>query len=484
MSNSNHYIFYDFETTGQNPCFDQAVRFAAIETNKDFEIIDIHNINIKLRNDILPAPKALLVNKLNISDLSVGDSEYEAFNKIHQIMNKPNTINIGYNSLNFDDIFLRFSFYRNLLNPYSHQYSSNFRADLYNIILIYYLYKHDTAVTWPIVNNRLSLRLESINAINNLYEGMSHDAEVDVHVTIELAKRLRNIDHKMWDYLISNFIKNNERNFFYKLPTITCIDNSKYQIGIFVSSKTGLKSNYCAPIIYLCESSKYKDNIILLRLDAYDFENFTTENFTQKIDKGILKKKFGEPHFILPFTDQYLKPINEHIITLAKNNLSWIKHNPEALKGLIEIHQAYEYEEIENIDIDASLYTQSWFSNDENNLIKIFHSKKVNDKSAYIKNIPEGRVKDLAIRIMGRNYFDYMDSELQHYYNKYLDSIFYKPIELVDFKGTLRNSPSHLLHDTEELLKKQEWSATDKEILNSIKQLILEKTRKQQDLGF
>ena len=136
------------------------------------------------------------------------------------------------------------------------------------MILIYYLYKHDASITWPMINNRLSLRLESINAINNLYEGMSHDAEVDVHVTIELAKRLRNIDHKMWDYLISNFIKNNERNFFNKLPTITCIDNSEYQIGIFISSKTGLKSNYCAPVIYLCESSKYKDNIILLRLDA------------------------------------------------------------------------------------------------------------------------------------------------------------------------------------------------------------------------
>ena len=313
---------------------------------------------------------------------------------------------------------------------------------------------------------------------------MSHDAEVDVHVTIELAKRLRNIDHKMWDYLISNFIKNNERNFFNKLPTITCIDNSEYQIGIFISSKTGLKSNYCAPVIYLCESSKYKDNIILLRLDAYDFTNFTTENFTQKIDKGILKKKFGEPHFILPFTDQYLKPINEHIITLAKNNLSWLKHNPEALKELIKIHQAYEYEEIQNIDIDASLYSQSWFSNDEKNLIKTFHSKTINDRSAYIKNIPEGRVKDLAIRIMGRNYFDYMDLDTQSHYNKYLDEIFYKPLELVDFKGTLRNSPSSLLRDTEELLKKQEWDATDKEILNSIKKLILEKTRTQQDLGF
>ena len=34
-----NYIFYDLETTGQNPCFDQAVRFAAVETDADLKII-------------------------------------------------------------------------------------------------------------------------------------------------------------------------------------------------------------------------------------------------------------------------------------------------------------------------------------------------------------------------------------------------------------------------------------------------------------
>ena len=102
------YIFYDLETTGQNPCFDQVVRFAAKETDSNLNIINEYNINIQLRNDIIPHPKALLVNKLNIDDLSDGIVEYEAFKQIHQIMNQSYTINIGYNSLNFDDVFLRF----------------------------------------------------------------------------------------------------------------------------------------------------------------------------------------------------------------------------------------------------------------------------------------------------------------------------------------------------------------------------------------
>ena len=146
-----------------------------------------------MRNDILPHPKALLVNKLTIQDLDNGDNEYKSFRKIHSIFNSPNKISIGYNSLSFDDKFLRFGFYRNLLEPYNHHNpmkGNNFRSDLYNMIFVYYLFKNDESIIWPIINNRLSLRLENIDAINNLYEGMSHDAEIDVYVTIELAKKL------------------------------------------------------------------------------------------------------------------------------------------------------------------------------------------------------------------------------------------------------------------------------------------------------
>ena len=365
--NKYHYLFYDFETTGQNPCFDQAVRLAIVETDHQFNVITSHNINIQLRNDILPHPKALLVNKLSIEDLQIGDNEYESFQKIHLIFNEPNKISIGYNSLNFDDKFLRFGFYRNLLEPYNHHNplkGNNFRADLYNMLFIYYLYKNEESIVWPIVNNRLSLRLENINAINNLYQGMSHDAEVDVHVTIELAKKLYSIDHKMWNYLISNFIKNNEKNNFNKLPTMKCVNDDEYRIGIFISNKIGLKSNYCAPVIYLCDDPKQKGRIFLLRLDQYDFTNFKSDNFASKIDKGTPTKKFGEPNFIIPFTDKYFQSINEHIISLAKENLNWIKHNPEGIYDLIKKKKEEKYEDVDNMDLDASLYDLGFFTSE------------------------------------------------------------------------------------------------------------------------
>ena len=42
-----------------------------------------YNIDIRLRSDIIPHPKALLVNRLSIDQLSVGKNEYDAFKEIH-----------------------------------------------------------------------------------------------------------------------------------------------------------------------------------------------------------------------------------------------------------------------------------------------------------------------------------------------------------------------------------------------------------------
>ena len=492
--NNYKYIFYDLETTGQNPCFDQVVRFAAKETDSNLEIINEYNISIKLRNDIIPHPKALLVNRLTIDNLNEGIVEYEAFKKIHQIMNQSKTINIGYNSLNFDDKFLRFGFYRNLFDPYTHQFGKNFddnkfRADLYKMIFIYYLYKKNESIIWPTPNNRLSLKLEDINNINHLYDGMSHDAEVDVYVTIELAKKLKSIDNKMWDYLISSFISKDDMNYFNKLNTLTCIDDSNYKIGVFISNKNGLKSNYAAPIIELCtayENGKIREKKKrLLRLDNYDFEDFNEDNFSDKIQKGVLSKTFGEPDFILPFSDKYLRIFNEHITGLAKSNLSWIKHHPNAIKNLILEHQNKDYNNENIIDLDAGLYQEGFFTNEENLFKNKFRDANISDKIDSIKESTfEKRIEKIILRILGRNYFDVLPINLKDKYTEYLNLIFHKEPNTADFLDNLRADPNLLLKETRDLSRNNNLSIEDQKILHQLESMIEIRIQTQQDLGF
>ena len=132
-----NYLFYDLETTGLCESFDQIVRFAAILSNENLEVIDRYEISIQLRPDVVPSPYALIVTRLGIDDITSGVSEYDALKQIHNIFNKPNQINLGYNSLNFDNNMLRFGFYRNLLDPYSPQYKKSIPLSFLTVTLYY-----------------------------------------------------------------------------------------------------------------------------------------------------------------------------------------------------------------------------------------------------------------------------------------------------------------------------------------------------------
>ena len=110
--------------------------------------------------------------------------------------------------------------------------------------------------------------------------------------------------------------------------------------------------------------------------------------------------------------------------------------------------------------------------------------KSLKEKSSYITNLSNGRIKELAIRIMGRNYLDYLSGSLLDDYNKYLDSILYQQSLNSDFRDEKRHDPNELLSETNDLIKKKTLNNHDLEILNSLKDLISLKTRRQQDLGF
>ncbi len=115
------FLFYDLETSGLNHAFDQILTFACIRTDLKFNEIDRQSFIICMRKDIVPSPRAFLTHNLTYKELEKGISEYEASLKIHKILNTPDTISLGYNSLGFDDEFLRFFV---LSQPFGSLYSS------------------------------------------------------------------------------------------------------------------------------------------------------------------------------------------------------------------------------------------------------------------------------------------------------------------------------------------------------------------------
>ncbi|HSH84741.1 MAG TPA: exodeoxyribonuclease I [Guyparkeria sp.] len=206
-STAPSFLFFDLETTGTDPSFDRPLQFAAIRTNMALEPIDEPVVwYARPSDECLPHPAAVMVTGVLPDDpvLAEADSEASLANRIHRLVSQPNTCVVGFNNLRFDAPMLRFLFWRNLLDPYRHEWADgNSRFDVLDAVRAYRLLAPG-ALNWPVdEQGRPTLRLSELSAANGLLHEQAHDALSDVEATIDLARRLRQADPALWEYLLS-----------------------------------------------------------------------------------------------------------------------------------------------------------------------------------------------------------------------------------------------------------------------------------------
>ncbi len=433
------FLFYDLETTGLNKAFDQILHFAAIRTDLNFNELKRYELIIKLNTDVTPSPEAMIVHRMTLNDVSNGISEYEAIKKIHQWMNEPGTISLGYNTLKFDDEFLRFSFYRNLLPPYTHQYANNCgRMDIYPITVLYYLFKN-TALLWPKVDGSISLKLEDINKTNQFVLGRAHHAMVDVEATIMLAKKLV-AEHEMWAYVSQNFNKKTEEERLSKIKTDT---------ALMILGQFGFKQSYQSQVLPLGEHNHYKNQLLYLRLDDKDFSSSTKENILAST--FVVRKKLGEAGFLLPMTDRYSYHLDTNRLALASANKHWLQENADLLKQISDYHRNFEYPIVPELDVDASLYVNGFWTPAEALFCQEFHQVSPAQKSKMIETAKNTNLSALATRILGRHFPDFLNGQQAEYYSAYLSQINQSTKPIIDYTGMPRLTPKVALEKIVEM---------------------------------
>ena len=451
------YLFYDIETTGLNKAFDQILHFAAIRTDLNFNALNRYELRVRLNPDVVPSPEAMLVHRMTLSDIAEGISEYEAIRKIHAWMNEPGTISLGYNTLGFDDEFLRFSFYRNLLSPYTHQYANQCcRMDVYPIVILYYLFKKST-IAWPEVNGCISLKLENINSVNKFVAGRSHHAMTDVESTIALAKELAK-DPEMWHYVCGNFDKKVEQGRLKKINTDS---------ALMVLGKFGFKQSYQSQVFPLGEHFYYKNQILFLRLDDKDFSTATQENVLALMP--VIRKKRGEAGFLFPLTERYAYRLAAERIALANRNKQWLKENEDLLNFVRDYHRHYQYPFVPNIDVDASLYVNGFWTSEEAEFCKAFHRAPLDQKSKMIATLKNPILAELSIRILGRHFPDFLNSEQSEYFSNYLGQINNNRMgTIIDYKGNTRLTPKLALEKISDLQNQNHLDYEQINLLNDL----------------
>src|SRR5690242_16385692 len=114
-------VFYDVETTGTSTAFDQILQFAAILTDDQLTELDQFEIRSRLLPNVVPSPGAMLVNGITAHDLvdERYPSHYQMVQNLREkLLSWSPAVFIGFNSLWFDEHFLRQAFYKALFPIY------------------------------------------------------------------------------------------------------------------------------------------------------------------------------------------------------------------------------------------------------------------------------------------------------------------------------------------------------------------------------
>lgn len=199
------FYFYDLETSSGSPRTGRIMQFAGQRTNEDLEPIgEPDNILVKLADDVIPEPEAVLVHGITPQKtVDEGITEAEMAEYFQTKIATPGTVFVGYNNLRFDDEFMRYLFYRTFYEPYEwHWKDDRSRWDLLDAMRMMRALRPE-GLKWPMLKDKPSVKLELMAKENGFIHENAHDALSDVIALIQLAKQFKESQPKLFNYLLS-----------------------------------------------------------------------------------------------------------------------------------------------------------------------------------------------------------------------------------------------------------------------------------------
>jgi exodeoxyribonuclease-1 len=251
-------LWHDYETWGLDPRSDRPAQFAALRTNLELEEIGGPlTLWCRLAGDALPDPRAVLLTGITPQEAArKGLNEFDFFRRIEAELAKPGTCGAGYNSLRFDDEVTRFGFYRNFLDPYAREWQNGCsRWDIIDLLRTAHALRPE-GISWPQQDGCVSFRLDLLAAANGIAHD-AHEALSDVRATLELARLIRRLQPRLYDYCF---------NLRQKSEAAKLLDLSRQEIILHVSGMYPAAKGCIAPVMPLLQHPRNKSEIIVYDL--------------------------------------------------------------------------------------------------------------------------------------------------------------------------------------------------------------------------
>lgn len=201
--------FYDTETTGPTPRFDQILQAAAILTDDDFVELEWIDERSRLSGHMVPTAGALKVTHVDPYEIArAKHSSYEFAKMLHDTFtgwkSRGRDLSYtGFNTIRFDEEIMRQCFYENLLDPYISSGKGTFRNDLLTVVRALYARNPDCFEVPKREDGRNNFKLENLAPLNGFEGHDAHDALGDVRATIFVARMIRDTDRALWEHMLA-----------------------------------------------------------------------------------------------------------------------------------------------------------------------------------------------------------------------------------------------------------------------------------------
>ncbi len=405
------FYFYDLETTGFNSRQGRIMQFGGQRTDLSLKTIGKPDkFYVKITEDILPDPGAVLVTGITPQKtLAEGISESEFAKYFNDQIAAPDTIFVGFNTIRFDDEFVRHLLYRNFYDPYEWQWQDGrSKWDLLDVARMTRALRPG-GIKWPFDSSGApSNQLGLLTSINNLYHLSAHDALSDVEATMALARLINTKQPKLFEFLLSMRLKG-------KVAELV----NTNEPFVYTSGKYPSQYEKTTVVISLAEHPKQGAIVYDLRSDPTPYTKLKPAELAaawRRRDPAegpilpIKTLKFNRcpavaPLSVLDKDSQTRLQIDMAQIEANAQSLKQIKDWPKNLMVALEILDKQQQERLlpDAQDVDNQLY-DGFFSGADKQAMSLVRAAEPSELSQLLPSLSDNRLKALLPLYKARNY--------------------------------------------------------------------------------
>jgi len=416
------FFFYDLETSGLNPRHDRIMQFAGQRTDMNLKPIgEPYNVLVKLNDDTLPSPEAVMVTGITPQSTQMdGYTEAEFAKLLREEIFTEDTITVGFNSVRFDDEFVRHLFWRTFNDPYEWAWQDGrSRWDLLDVIRMTRALRPD-GLEWPVDSEGRSVnRLELLTKVNGIEHENAHDALADVEALIAISTLIKTHQPGLFDYLLKLRAKSevqslvnleNKQPFVYvsgrydaayekatvAFPIAPALNKNVlvYDLRHDPTPFLDMSEKELASRVFASWEDRKKDGFVAVPVKALQYNRCPAV-----APVGILNEKDGWKKI-----DLSLDSIKKHRdILLSRPDFA------EKIRSVFEKKPEYA----EESDAEAKLY-DSFVPQADKIRMEAVRNGDANDLADFNPEFQDARLKDLLVHYKARNFPKSLSESEQH----------------------------------------------------------------------